>query len=520
MKKRVLPILLLLALAAGLLPLGASAAVKPREMDYAYIEGSREYLILGEPNTYNLVMSGSPEDYTYTWTLYIRPDLGENQLEFVTDKKKTKETSFTVTVDKEAHYMVYLEIMDSDYSSVTLSTGMIWAGPKSDETDPNTIIGKAKVLAEEVNQQGFTSDYDKALWLHDWLTHNADYDESMTVHEAAGVMLHGSGVCESYALAYQMLVDEIDIPVLYTTGYAGGELHAWNLIQLDGEWYHVDVTWDDPTGGGNEGYGYFGLSDDLMGRDHDWERQNYILPKATGTEYNFLIRNGAKDFANAQEMDRVLTEALTNGETTIHYLYTGDDKYFGAMDQVGRWLSDNRAKHLINTYSQTGSRFSGKVEVTYTQADGAHFFTDDASFDAAMAAGLTAKEPVVKVHYRGEDKYYYISTPLRNWLSANSRKYDVTQYSYTYYDTSADVTVTYGDFTGFQRFNNDDELNALLDAAIANKQAELKLYYTGEDDWYNIGSKLNNWQYDQKDAIAGMEGSYQGYTADLKVTYK
>ena len=60
----------------------------------------------------------------------------------------------------------------------------------------------------------------------------------------------------------------------------------------------------------------------------------------------------------------------------------------------------------------------------------------------------------------------------------------------------------------------------LLDAAIANKQAELKLYYTGEDDWYNIGSKLNNWQYDQKDAIAGMEGSYQGYTADLKVTYK
>lgn len=517
-KKHILSLFLLCMLLGT--SMVAQAAVKPREMDYAYIQGNREYLILGEENTYSLVMSGNPEDYTYTWNLYIRPDLGELKLEHVTEKKKTKDTTFTVKVDKQAHYMVYVEIMDKDYSSVTLSTGMIWAGQKEDESNPDTIIGKAKQLAMEVEQQGFSSDYDKALWLHDWLTNNADYDESLTVHEAREVMLDGTGVCESYALAYQLLMDEIDIPVLYTTGYAGGELHAWNLIQLDDEWYHVDVTWDDPVGGGNEGYGYFGLSDDLMKRDHDWERQNYILPKAAGTEYNFLTRNGAKNFASEEEMAKVLIEAVEKGETTIHYLYTGDDKYFGAMDKVGRWLSDNRAKHLINTYAQTGSRFSGQVEVTYTQADGAHFFTDEESFDEAMAAGLTAKEPVVKVHYRGEDKYYYISTPLRNWLSANSRKYDVTEYSYSYYDTSADITVTYGDFTGYTRFNNDEELNALLAEAIINKQEVLKLYYTGEDDWYNIGNKLNNWQYESKDQVAGMEGGYKGYTADLKVTYK
>ncbi len=288
MKKRMISLMLLLSLVLGALPLMGQAAVHPREMDYAYIDASREYMILGEENTYSIVMSGNPADYTYTWNLYIRPNLAEDKLERVTDKKKTKDTSFTVKVDRESHYMVYVEIMDKDYRSVTLSTGMIWAGKKEDETDPNTIIGKTKQLAREVEQQGFTSDYDKALWLHDWLTHNADYDESLTVHEAKGVLIDGSGVCESYALAYLMLMDEINIPVLYTTGYAGGDLHAWNLIQLDGEWYHVDVTWDDPMGGGNEGYGYFGLSDDLMKRDHDWERQNYILPKATGTKYNFL----------------------------------------------------------------------------------------------------------------------------------------------------------------------------------------------------------------------------------------
>lgn len=520
MKKRMISLMLLLSLVLGALPLMGQAAVHPREMDYAYIDASREYMILGEENTYSIVMSGNPADYTYTWNLYIRPNLAEDKLERVTDKKKTKDTSFTVKVDRESHYMVYVEIMDKDYRSVTLSTGMIWAGKKEDETDPNTIIGKTKQLAREVEQQGFTSDYDKALWLHDWLTHNADYDESMTVHEAKGVLIDGSGVCESYALAYLMLMDEINIPVLYTTGYAGGDLHAWNLIQLDGEWYHVDVTWDDPMGGGNEGYGYFGLSDDLMKRDHDWERQNYILPKATGTKYNFLTLNGAKNFASAEEMNQVLTEAVENGETTIHYLYTGDDKYFGAMDQVGRWLKDNRSKHLIETYSQTGSRFSGKIEVTYVQAEGDRFFTDEKSFDEALAAGLTAKDPVVKVRYRGDDKYYYISTPLRNWLSANSRKYDVTEYTYSYYDTSAEITVSYGDFTGYTRFNTEEELNTLLKDAIANKQEVLKLYYTGEDDWFNIGSKLNSWQYENKDQVAGMEGGYQGYAADLKVTYK
>ena len=62
-------------------------------------------------------------------------------------------------------------------------------------------------------------------------------------------------------------------------GIYGGEMHDWNLVQLNGQWYHVDVTSEDPvTNGGSNGYGwgnlcnqYLNLTDSQMARDHQWE---------------------------------------------------------------------------------------------------------------------------------------------------------------------------------------------------------------------------------------------------------
>lgn len=518
--KITLMLILLLALMA---PALSSQAVKPRDMAYAYIVPQQSYMAVGQPATFTLQMSEAPEgyDFSYNFCRVIQvPGEEKSQLESLDSIKSTTETTYTGTAPEPGIYMLIATITDKDYYSVELRTESLIAESPGAAQDPSTVTGKVKALAAEVTALNLPHDYDRALWLHDWLIYNADYDASMTVHHPRGVLLDGTGVCESYAIAYQMLLTEVNIPSIYVTGYAGGELHAWNLVQLDGEWYHIDSTWDDPIGGGNEGYGYFGLNDAMMARDHDWERQNYVFPQATGQQYNYLLRNGAKQFASPEEMDRLLGEAVTNKESPIQYLYTGEDKYFGAMDQVTTWLKDNRNKYAIDGWNQTGSRFSGKAELTYASTDGVRMFSDDTGLDAALSAAMAARENPISIRYNGDDRYYYLSTPLRDWLSANARRYYLKEYSYNYTDTSAEITVSYNDYTGYAEFADDQQLAALLAAAMEQKTTALKLYYTGTDEWYNLGNQLSIWQAENAQQVRQYYGSIGRYEADITVEYK
>jgi len=109
----------------------------------------------------------------------------------------------------------------------------------------------------EVNSS--MSDLEKALVLHDYLVREVDYDpnelsdgefteESYTI---TGVFVNRIAVCQGYALAYSKLLKEVDI----TSMYIGSDQmdHGWTLIKLGNNWYHVDVTWDDPVGNNVKG---------------------------------------------------------------------------------------------------------------------------------------------------------------------------------------------------------------------------------------------------------------------------
>lgn len=102
------------------------------------------------------------------------------------------------------------------------------------------------------------SDYFKARKLHDWIIDNMEYDggssQKATVY---GALVEKKGVCESYARTYKYILDEFGIENILVTGKATNssgktEDHMWNYIKLNGKWYAVDVTWDDPIiiGGG------------------------------------------------------------------------------------------------------------------------------------------------------------------------------------------------------------------------------------------------------------------------------
>ncbi len=125
-----------------------------------------------------------------------------------------------------------------------------------------------------------------------------------------GLVLH-RGVCAGYAKCYQFLLQKLGFTCLYQSGkMAEGGGHAWNIVQLEGDFYHVDVTWGDRSDTNQtvrnlrRSYSYLGLTDSDIRRTRDISQQPKP-PVCTATACNYFVRNGlffpAFDFKQIRE---------------------------------------------------------------------------------------------------------------------------------------------------------------------------------------------------------------------------
>ena len=110
-------------------------------------------------------------------------------------------------------------------------------------------------LVEQANALCQT-DLEKAFYVHDWLVQNIAYDqehlsENLTDdHNLRNALLEGTAVCDGYAKTYALTLHRLGIPCVLVTSHDIN--HAWNMVQLDGNWYQVDCTWDDPVYGSDQ----------------------------------------------------------------------------------------------------------------------------------------------------------------------------------------------------------------------------------------------------------------------------
>ncbi len=120
------------------------------------------------------------------------------------------------------------------------------------------------------------STVEKLLFLHDYLVVHLEYAQeninSEKYHSIAGVALEGTAVCDGYARAFQYYMNELQVPC----NIIGNSTHAWNQVQLDGKWYMIDVTHDDPVQDmyGRVSHKYFLKSESGMGNP-TWYREDY-----------------------------------------------------------------------------------------------------------------------------------------------------------------------------------------------------------------------------------------------------
>lgn len=91
------------------------------------------------------------------------------------------------------------------------------------------------------------TEYEKIKAIHDFIIKNATYDVEAQRNSAYDNLINRSSVCQGYALVTYKMMKEAGIDCRIITGEGKGVSHAWNIVKLDGCWYNIDCTWDDPV---------------------------------------------------------------------------------------------------------------------------------------------------------------------------------------------------------------------------------------------------------------------------------
>lgn len=153
----------------------------------------------------------------------------------------------------------------------------------STETMNNRINDAADSVIAEIPESYDTAH--KLKYIHNYLVDNTVYDaESDDCDNIFGALIRHRTHCQGYSKTMSLFCDKLSVPSLIITGETNGGGHMWNMVNLDGNWYHIDVTWDDPDCGNRSSSNYFLVSDSKIKETHTFD--TYLDYPAADSDYD------------------------------------------------------------------------------------------------------------------------------------------------------------------------------------------------------------------------------------------
>lgn len=220
---------------------------------------------------------------------------------------------FTFDFTTSGTYRIYFYFMDNDRYDPQNDKGIYYLRTTAEVTVNDAARPSVTQIVNnavaQCRQETNGSEYDMALWLHDWTLDQLEYDHSLNWCSAESGLTRHRGTCESYQRIYSKLLDAAGI----ANGRITGNGHTWNAVKIDGKWCQMDLTWDDTSdnwyGDLDQRHLYFGLTDELMAIAHSdhtatYQKDGYAY-RSTDLSNNYFVRNGKADEWAEKYADRI-----------------------------------------------------------------------------------------------------------------------------------------------------------------------------------------------------------------------
>lgn len=230
MMKRIIAFILLLVLIPW--PAHASAAVTYTKKDDVY-------------NMIRKNLVAHKEEFTVKMDVEVMNSIGRNTDIFDKvadiDSKNTAKDGDYLRLSVNSWRAGWNWSNYSDTATLTFSADYVTTLKQEKELDTKVAaILKSLKLDKK-------SDYAKVKAIHDYIIKKTGYDQNLENYSAYDALIENSAVCQGYTLAACRLFTGAGLGNRIITGLAGGGSHSWNIVKVDGKWYNIDLTWDDPV---------------------------------------------------------------------------------------------------------------------------------------------------------------------------------------------------------------------------------------------------------------------------------
>ena len=345
--------------------------------------------VLGQPTTFHVSATGGSGAYKFRMDAPSYTNPNEMAYESVADPSRgewmnytnecnSTDYSFTMTASGTYNFRFYLMDKAAGVYYLRVSTYI----QVSDSIHPS-VRSIVQSAVAQCNNETDGSDYQKALWLHDWLLTQLEYDNTLKWSSAESALTRGLGTCQAYESAYSMLLSTAGIENTETRDT--GDAHTWNAIKLDGEWYQVDCTWDDSN---DHWYDfdqrrlYFGLTDELMAVAHPkfsevYSKSDYKTP-STSLKNNYFVKSGEaqqwvesyrdriQDSLNSKQTQFSIQADNSNYPPSIYKIQNGIIAY---MMNQNEWFLNGKKVNLIATVNDNKFDFNITYPIECTKHD-------------------------------------------------------------------------------------------------------------------------------------------------------
>ena len=222
----------------------------------------------------------------------------------------------------------------------------------------------SKKVVEIADKFRHLSDVDKVMAVHDYLIDHIEYSNPHIRSFAYGALIEGKAVCQGYAQSLAMILNNLNVEchtIVAMTKGSNPVLHEWVRVKLDGEWYYIDLTWDDTPWAEDKNYKYFLINTDMISRDHETGYSLAGGPEVDGSKYLYYAYKKQGIFAETKDdIDKIIRDqinATNQSYTTVKIAVPASVPDYEIHSAIRRIAGSQATLKELNDIKNTSGSF-------------------------------------------------------------------------------------------------------------------------------------------------------------------